>query len=298
MLSTSWSYLLICVFLFNFSAEVKANPTHKVEGVVLDKNDTALPSVLVRAYRSDKKLPDEDRTKKDGKYLLTFESGSPITLRYDHTDYHPARVEDICGSRNHNIGKALFSIDEELSSDQKHNVIATLTQIYSIDKATGVSDERFFLRYGKSIRMAKFPVDMLVMLPFKTYEIPNFVLSEGNKSIFDTTASIGSFDTFLGLVKAANYEKVLKSAGPITVFAPTDKAFKKLPEEYIKYLKKPSNKNLLESALRSWTFSGELNYAKVKEIGLEKKYCGVEIIYPDIKARNGIIHAVDKVKLP
>lgn len=297
MLPKSGSFLLICVFLIHFSAEVMADPMHKIEGVVLDKNDIALHSVLVRAYRNNKKLPDEDRTKKDGgKYLLTFEAGSPITIHYDHTDYHPARVEGICGSRNHDIGKVLFSIDEELSSYQKQNLISTLTQIYLTDKATGVSDGQFFSKYAKSMRMAKFPIDMLVKLPFKVYEIPNFVIAEGNQNIFDTASSIGSFDTFLGLVKAANYEKVLKSTGPITVFAPTDEAFKKLPEWDIDYLKKPSNKDELESVLRRWTFSGALDYAKVKKIGLEKKFCGVEIIYPDIKARNGIIHAVDKVE--
>jgi hypothetical protein len=277
---------------------INANPTNKVEGVVLDKNDNALYSILVRAYRNGKKLPDEDRTKRNGEYLIKFDSGSPITLRYDHTDYHPSRVENICGSRDHNIGKALFSIDEELSSDQKLNLISTLTQIYSIDKAIGVSDEKFISRYGKSIRMAKFPIDMLVMLPFNTHEIPNLLMSEENKSIFDVIASIGSFNTFIDLVKAGNYEDVLKREDPITVFAPTDKAFRELPEGYIDYLKKPSNKNLLESALKNWTIQGAFDYAKVKEFGLEKKHCGLEIIYPDIKAKNGIIHAVDKVELP
>ena len=253
-------------------------------------------SILVRAYREGKKLIGKDRTKKDGKYLITFEKGSPITIRYDHTDYHLARIEDICGSENHSIGKTLFSIDEKLSIDQKQNVISTLTHIYSIDKANGVSDRQFFSKYGKSIKMAKFPVDMLVKLPFKVYEMPNFVLSEGNKNIFDTAESIGSFSTFLDLVKVAKYEKVLKRKSPITIFAPTDEAFKKLPKGYIKFLKEPSNEYRLKSALKGWTVWGEVDYAKVKKDRLENNFCGGEIIYPNIKAKNGIIHAIDKVK--
>lgn len=113
----------------------------------------------------------------------------------------------------------------------------------------------------------------------------------------ETVASLGSFKTFLDLVKRAKYEKVLENKEPITILAPTDMAFKKMPKGYIEYLKDPSNKDVLESTLKKWTFKSKMDYAKLKEMGLERKYCGIEIIYPDIKAKNGIIHALGKLDL-
>jgi len=48
--------------------------------------------------------------------------------------------------------------------------------------------------------------------------------------IVDTAVAAGSFTTLVTAVKAAGLVDTLKSAGPFTVFAPTDEAFAKLPE--------------------------------------------------------------------
>ena len=47
--------------------------------------------------------------------------------------------------------------------------------------------------------------------------------------IVDTAVAAGSFTTLVAAVQAAGLVDTLKSAGPFTVFAPTDDAFKKLP---------------------------------------------------------------------
>jgi uncharacterized surface protein with fasciclin (FAS1) repeats len=49
------------------------------------------------------------------------------------------------------------------------------------------------------------------------------------KDIVDTAASAGSFETLVAAVQAAGLVDELKGQGPLTVFAPTDEAFKKLP---------------------------------------------------------------------
>ena len=43
--------------------------------------------------------------------------------------------------------------------------------------------------------------------------------------IVDTAVAAGAFDTLVTAVKAAGLVEVLKSAGPFTVFAPTEEAF-------------------------------------------------------------------------
>ena len=49
------------------------------------------------------------------------------------------------------------------------------------------------------------------------------------QDIVDTAIAAGSFSTLVTAVKAAGLVETLKGAGPFTVFAPTDDAFKKLP---------------------------------------------------------------------
>lgn len=50
------------------------------------------------------------------------------------------------------------------------------------------------------------------------------------KNIVQVADSAGSFNTLLAAAKAANLAGALQGDGPLTVFAPTDEAFDKLPE--------------------------------------------------------------------
>ena len=59
------------------------------------------------------------------------------------------------------------------------------------------------------------------------------------KDIVDTAVGAKSFTTLVAAVKAAGLVETLKSKGPFTVFAPTDEAFKKLPEGTVESLLKP-----------------------------------------------------------
>ena len=50
-----------------------------------------------------------------------------------------------------------------------------------------------------------------------------------SKDIVDTAVGADNFKTLVAAVKAAGLVEVLKGEGPFTVFAPTDEAFKKVP---------------------------------------------------------------------
>ncbi len=145
--------------------------------------------------------------------------------------------------------------------------------------------------------MAHFPLDMLAQLPFKTYEIRNFEISDGKQNILATVASLGSFNTFLDLVKITDYEERLKYGGPTTVLAPTDNAFKRLPNFKIEALKNPANRNMLNDLMEKWIIPGQFDISRLNEINKEKFQCGLEVIYPNIRAYNGLIHAVDNINL-
>ncbi len=127
--------------------------------------------------------------------------------------------------------------------------------------------------------------------------------------------AIGSKDhtTLVAAVQAAGLEDVLVNAGPLTVFAPTNAAFEKLPEGTVENLLKPENKatlariikyhaspgkymgNLLKDGQRLYQASG--HYVKVKKEGDKASIEGANIL-GTVEASNGVVHVVDAVLLP
>ena len=124
----------------------------------------------------------------------------------------------------------------------------------------------------------------------------------------------GTFNTLLAAVKAAGLVETLSGEGPFTVFAPTDEAFKKIPEETLTDLLKPENKDKLASILKYHVVAGRVyseaavaaksaatvQGASVK-ISANDKGAFVndaKIIATDIDASNGVIHVIDSVIMP
>ena len=131
--------------------------------------------------------------------------------------------------------------------------------------------------------------------------------------IVETAAAAGSFTTLLAAAEAAGLVEALKGEGPLTVFAPTDEAFAKLPEGTVANLLLPENKNALAGILKMHVIAG-----KVKSKDLAGKVMdaetlngtvsidgtdgvtvnGATVTKADIKTSNGIIHVIDTVLLP
>ena len=127
--------------------------------------------------------------------------------------------------------------------------------------------------------------------------------------------AIGSKDhsTLVAAVQAADLEDVLVNAGPLTVFAPTNAAFEKLPAGTVENLLKPENKatlariikyhaspgkymgNLLKDGQRLFQASG--HYVNVKKDGDKVSIEGSNIL-GTVEASNGVVHVVDAVLLP
>ena len=58
-------------------------------------------------------------------------------------------------------------------------------------------------------------------------------------NLVETAVEAGSFNTLVAAVKAAGLVEALSGDKPMTVFAPTDEAFAKLPEGTVEMLLKP-----------------------------------------------------------
>jgi len=80
-------------------------------------------------------------------------------------------------------------------------------------------------------------------------------------NIVETAASTGKFETLLAAAKAAGLVGALSGGGPITVFAPTDAAFAKLPPGTVEELLRPKNKAKLAAILKYHVVKGAI-YAK------------------------------------
>lgn len=129
--------------------------------------------------------------------------------------------------------------------------------------------------------------------------------------IVDTAASAGSFNTLVTAVKAAGLVETLKGPGPFTVFAPTDKAFAKLPKEQLEALLKDKEK--LTAILTYHVVAGKVMAADVKpgEVktvqgsslmvkadGGKVMVDGANVTKTDISTSNGVIHVIDSVIIP
>src|SRR5205814_2250758 len=76
------------------------------------------------------------------------------------------------------------------------------------------------------------------------------------KNIVDNAVNSKDHTTLVAAVQAAGLVDTLKSAGPFTVFAPTNAAFDKLPAGTVETLLKPENKDLLTKVLTYHVIAG------------------------------------------
>jgi uncharacterized surface protein with fasciclin (FAS1) repeats len=133
--------------------------------------------------------------------------------------------------------------------------------------------------------------------------------------IVDTAVKAGQFTTLSTALKAAGLVDTLKGPGPFTVFAPTDDAFKKLPDGTVENLLKPENKSQLVKVLTyhvvpgkvmSTTLAGKKTEVKTVEGGIlaiDATSRGVmvdnaKVVSADVVADNGVIHVIDTVLMP
>ena len=134
----------------------------------------------------------------------------------------------------------------------------------------------------------------------------------GQKNIVQTAVAAGQFKTLVSLVKQAGLAGALSGPGPLTVFAPTDAAFAKVPKATLAALAKSPAK--LKAVLLYHVAKGKVTAGQVvkltsvktlqggslsvKVIGGKVYVGGARVIKPDVMASNGVIHVINKVLVP
>jgi uncharacterized surface protein with fasciclin (FAS1) repeats len=137
-------------------------------------------------------------------------------------------------------------------------------------------------------------------------------------NIVDTASGAGSFKTLLAAAQAAGLADAIAKGENLTVFAPTDEAFAKLPAGTVENLLKPENKDQLVAVLTyhvlprklasNQMLAGPFHVRTLKASGdrvlaITKGANGVtvdeaKVVQADIMTDNGIIHVIDTVMLP
>lgn len=145
-------------------------------------------------------------------------------------------------------------------------------------------------------------------------------------TIVDVAAGNDAFSTLVTAVKAADLAGALSGTGPFTVFAPTNEAFAKLPAGTVDTLVKPENKAALAGVLTYHVVAGKVHaadlVAQIQAGGgtaalttlaggtltatidgdavvlTDAKGGKANVVMADVKASNGVIHAIDAVAMP
>ncbi|OYW16424.1 MAG: fasciclin [Novosphingobium sp. 12-64-8] len=147
-----------------------------------------------------------------------------------------------------------------------------------------------------------------------------------SRTIVENAVNSADHTTLVAAVKAAGLVDTLNSAGPFTVFAPTNAAFAKLPAGTVDTLLKPENKATLAKILTYHVVAGKVSaadlIAQIKAGGGTAKLTTVaggvltasimdggvrltdekggmaHVTQADVFQKNGVIHVTDAVSLP
>ena len=158
----------------------------------------------------------------------------------------------------------------------------------------------------------------LVALVFAALAAPAAPASQASpaasKNIVQVAAGNPQFSTLASLIKKAGLVSALSGKSKLTVFAPTNAAFAKLPKATLK--KVQSDKKLLTSILTYHVVKGAVPASKVVKLNGQsvktlngksvkiavksgKVYVNkAQVTKTDVKASNGVIHVINQVLIP
>lgn len=139
--------------------------------------------------------------------------------------------------------------------------------------------------------------------------------------IGETAIKAGNFKTLVAALKAVGLADTVMGTKKLTVFAPTDAAFAKLPKGTVENLLKPENKATLTKILSYHVLPGTVTGRRIGALKSGSKVSTLEgerfivrkmgglmidpgmgakakVTKADIRADNGVIHVIDTVLIP
>lgn len=137
---------------------------------------------------------------------------------------------------------------------------------------------------------------------------------EHPKTILDEVLENPSLSTLAKIIINTNLVDVLEGQGPLTLFAPSNEAFAKLPSGTLEDWLKPSNKDKLMAILKYHVVFGKNTLDDMKKdkgvMTLEGQHLRIKvdnnkvlinnaaIVKPNLEYPNGVVHIIDQVLIP
>jgi len=200
----------------------------------------------------------------------------------------------------------------------KHHVVAGRVgsaQVVKRNGVTSLSGQRLAIATDDGVRIdAATVMTTDIDCANGVIHIIDTVLMPSFDTIPEVAAKGGVFNTLLTAAKAAGLVDALSGPGPLTVFAPTDEAFAKLPPGTIDSLLKPENKGKLVAILKDHVVSGRIDSTTALTVKKAETLRGThlqfqssskgafvndaQLVTTDIQAKNGVIHVIDTVIMP
>jgi uncharacterized surface protein with fasciclin (FAS1) repeats len=127
--------------------------------------------------------------------------------------------------------------------------------------------------------------------------------------IVGTLEHDGAFSNLLRAIRDAGLEETLKGAGPFTVFAPEDTAFESAQAGAMRWITSDTTRLrqvLTHHVVKDRLMSSDLKTERplravdgsdlqLRPLGAHVRVAEATIVRPDIVAKNGVIHAIDRV---
>lgn len=218
------------------------------------------------------------------------------------------------------------TVETLLKPENKDQLIAVLTyhvvpgqvtasEVVKLQGAKTVNGQRIDIatgEHGVMVDQAKVTKTDIHCSNGVIHVVDSVILPE-MKTIPEVAANAKTFNTLLAAAKAAGLVDALSGPGPLTVLAPTDAAFAKLPEGTVASLLKPENKATLADILKYHVIAGRVYSEDVVQLSSAKTLAGKtvkisasshvminnsKVVVTDIDASNGVIHVIDSVLLP
>ncbi|MEO0508624.1 MAG: fasciclin domain-containing protein [Verrucomicrobiota bacterium] len=140
------------------------------------------------------------------------------------------------------------------------------------------------------------------------------VLTPSSKTIVDVAENANEFVSLIAALKATGLDTALMGEGPLTVLAPTDRAFSALPKGTVSSLLKEENLPKLKEILKYHVIPGRILSSELSKKPSIKTLNGqtlpivasargirlgtARVINGDLNTSNGIVHIIDSVLIP
>lgn len=219
------------------------------------------------------------------------------------------------------------TVDTLLKPENKQKLAAVLT--YHVVKGEVGSSQVVKLSGAKSLNGQQIDIQVLdgtvkvdkatvvktdIQCSNGVIHVIDQVILPASDNLAETAIKAGSFKTLVAAAQAAGLIDALSGESPLTVFAPTDEAFAKLPAGTVESLLKPENKAKLASILKYHVVPGRVYSSDALAAGEARTLEGqsvsiavkagaamvnnAKLISTDLDASNGVIHVIDTVIMP